>query len=656
MPRIPHGTVITESSLRQAHQDVVLQAVANPLAFTAAPAPDLQDFDYMFPDLQTDPDALLPTSKNTVKALKKLAEAMADADESGTDHNSSIPAAYTYFGQFVDHDVTLEVLSGAATEAAGGVLDPDVKPMTLQDVRTVIRNRRTATLDLDSVYGGNAVVDPNDDQKLKVGDVSDAGANQAPTQPVPGKGPKHDVPRLGRNPADPATDRAAQLGDDRNDENLVISQLQVAFLKAHNRLVDLGYTRDQARRILRQHYQQIVVHDFLEKRIADGAIVKAIVTDGNRFFDGLSNSFFMPLEFSVAAYRFGHTMVRAEYDFNLNFNVSDGGVPASLEFLFTFTALSGQLGFGGGANTLPDNWVIQWENVIGDGVREHGLARRLDTRLSAKKGPADPGTALFDLKKVDGTSEDGLARMLSARNLLRGYRLRIPTGQAVAKRLGLQPLSQADLFDAVGQTQADALVAGGFADRTPLWFYVLAEASHHGGNNLGPVGSTIVAEVLVGLVRRSEDSVLRVPGWRPALPARTPGEYTLADLLTFAGVLGAAPEVTVHVVKSGDSLFKIAAKHLGDGNRWPELFAANRTIVRRPDQIVPGMRLIVPKGPAPAHQQKFVVAKPGDTLSTLAKEHLGKASLWPEIFKANSAVITNPNVIVVGQVLLIPQA
>lgn len=256
MPRLPHGTALTGSSLSQARQDVVLRAAVSSVALTATPGPDLQDFDYLFPDLQADPDALLPTSKATVTALKNLAAAMGDADETGTDHNSTIPAAYTYFGQFVDHDITLEVLSGNATEDPGGILADDVEPMTLQDVRTVIRNGRTATLDLDSVYGGHAVADPDDDQKLKVGDTSSTNSDTPPFAPIPGKGKDNDVPRLPSDP-DPdhvATDRAALLGDDRNDENLVISQLQVAFLKAHNRLVDLGYTRDQARRILRQHY------------------------------------------------------------------------------------------------------------------------------------------------------------------------------------------------------------------------------------------------------------------------------------------------------------------------------------------------------------------------------------------------------------------
>ena len=150
-----------------------------------------------------------------------------------------------------------------------------------------------------------------------------------------------------------------------------MAQLHLAFLKAHNQLVAQGRTFEQARRLLRQHYQHLVIHDFL-KRSADPAIVDRILQHGNRVYDALAEPFFLPLEFTVAAYRFGHTMVRDTYDFNLNFS------PAPLGLLFTFTALSGELG---DFDTLPDNWIIQWERFVGPGGGRN-KARRIDTKLA----------------------------------------------------------------------------------------------------------------------------------------------------------------------------------------------------------------------------------------------------------------------------------
>jgi nucleoid-associated protein YgaU len=230
----------------------------------------------------------------------------------------------------------------------------------------------------------------------------------------------------------------------------------------------------------------------------------------------------------------------------------------------------------------------------------------------------------------------------------------MPTGQAVATALGKQALTKEQLLGAVTADQGAALEAGEFVDRTPLWFYVLAEAAHTPGDTLGPVGSTIIAEVLIGLIRRSENSILRVPGWLPALPSKEPHKFELGDLLRFAKVLPGGDVLKTYVVKANDTLSGIAKKQLGDADRWPEIFAANRTIVRNPDVIFPGMRLIIPSGPAPDPQLRFVVVKPGDTLFKLAKKHLGAGDRFPEIFKLNGSVLTNPNVIVVGQVLQLP--
>ena len=131
--------------------------------------------------------------------------------------------------------------------------------------------------------------------------------------------------------------------------------------------------------------------------------------------------------------------------------------------------------------------------------------------------------------------------------------------------------------------QRQALTTGSLLERTPLWYYVLAEAAHGGGNRLGPVGSTIVADVLIGLVRRSEDSILAQPDWAPTLPSRQPGTFTLFDLLAFAGVLP-----RTYKAQDGDSLSTIARDQLGDFRRWPEIFVLNRDAMDHRDRIRPG--------------------------------------------------------------------
>ena len=439
---------------------------------------------------------------------------MQDAGGPGGGGNANIPAAYTYSGQSVDHDITLELVSAELPD----LVDPDLTPLQRSEIRQKIRNARTATLELDSVYGEPA---PRDGAKMRIGKVAQSGGRPQ------GKDDFNDLPRRRRRPDDPERDREALIGDPRNDENLVVAQLHVAFLRAHNRLVDdQGENFGGARRLLRRHYQHIVLHDFL-KKIADPQIVDETI-ESNRIYTPDEDRVFMPLEFSAAAYRFGHSMVRARYNFNVNFP------EATLGELFTFTALSGELG---DFDTLPEIWIIEWENFVDVGA-SFTRARSLDTKL------VEP---LFELPDVQGAPQQGDAARLAVRNLLRGYLLRLPTGQAVARRLaqrlqGLRDipvLSAQQIADGVkSQQQVQVLQQAGFLERTPLWYYILAEAAFlEEGRRLGPVGGTIVAEVLVGLVRRSANSILRTDNWQPTLPSARPGTFTLADLLKFARVL-----------------------------------------------------------------------------------------------------------------------
>lgn len=538
MPRLPHGLDITPETARDAREAVTERVTDVPLGFAAVKPVDLRRFDYLLPELQQDPDNLLPVSRQTRDALRDLGRAMADDGTDDPAGDARISAAYTYFGQFVDHDITLEASSAPGSRLTA----PNLEPLPLHRILEDTQNIRTGVLELDSVYGLPAEKDRDDPGRMRIGKVTDLGQQPIPFSRPPGKANANDLPREKRS-VDVAHDRAALIGDPRNDENTIIAQLHVAFLHAHNKIAEETDPPNRFRKAktrLRRHYQHIVLHDFL-KRIANHQIVNDTIENGNRVYDPAEDEFFMPLEFSVAAFRFGHSMVRSAYDFNVNFNTSGGPgtIPATFDLLFTFTALSGELG---DFATLPENWIIEWENFFDpEGGRPRSRARRIDTQL------VEP---LQHLRIVTGQEEGGLAASLAARNLLRGYLLRMPTGQAVARALGqifdstreIPVLTEQQIRDAAAnQDQIQALEAGGFLARTPLWYYILAEAAALGeGRHLGPVGSTLVAEVLVGLVRRSPDSILDPEtAWEPDLPSNEPGKFRLPDLLRFAGVLEA---------------------------------------------------------------------------------------------------------------------
>ncbi|HST37890.1 MAG TPA: heme peroxidase family protein, partial [Conexibacter sp.] len=433
-----------------------------------------------------------------------LAETMVDLNGRDAGDDSPVPAAYTYFGQFVDHDITFDPVSQLQR-----LNDPDA-----------LVDFRTPRFDLDSVYGAGPSASPflYESRDPVFGGVKLLVGRNPANDPLQGGDPldPQDLPRNEQG--------RALIGDPRNDENIIVSQLQLAFLKFHDRAADRvrRATRlsgaglfQETRRLVTWHYQWVVIHDFLE-RIVGPELVRDVLVRGRRFFDW-ENAPFMPVEFSAAAYRFGHSMVRPGYD--LNEIVT--GVP-----IFARAARPGTFESLHGFRRLPSLWTIDWSHFAPLTRRRPQPSRKINIRL------APP---LMQLP----TSVDAGRNPLAVLNLRRGKALQLPSGQAVAGAMRLRPLSTAQL--AFGRLRLSAAHRSAFEQDTPLWFYVLREAEVHGrSQRLGPVGGRIVAEVLIGLLEGDPSGFLKAePDWRPgrgavAFPAARRGDFTLADLLRFA--------------------------------------------------------------------------------------------------------------------------
>ncbi|GAA4844503.1 heme peroxidase family protein [Luteimicrobium xylanilyticum] len=497
----------------------------------------------------------VPVWSQSAKDLAELGKAMVQELEGGKidkplgevddDENTAtlddgelrLPAGYTYFGQFVDHDITFDPVSSLTRQS-----DPDA-----------LTDYRTPRFDLDNVYGRGPADEPflyeHDGLHLVLGDPVSSDERFA--------GP--DLPRTSGT-------RIAVIGDPRNDENLIVSQLQCTMLKLHNRVVDRvehdthgsGLSTDDvfklAQQEVRWHYQWVVVHDFLPRLVGQDVVDDVLATEEYtvpgggtvetlvprlRFYHWQEQPF-MPVEFSVAAYRYGHSMVRPSYAINDRVPLPVAGVTdASRIPIFSHDAdpLHNLNGF----RTLPGEWGFQWKYFL-PGIDDaagpvdehlpqpsykidHVLARPLSTLPDSVAGRE---TVVSGMPKA-------LAQELAVRNLLRGLQLGVPSGEDVARAMGITPLTPDDVFAEDAVELPDA-VRERLSGHTPLWFYVLREADVlAGAAHLGPVGGRIVAEVLVGLLHGDPLSFLSVdPTWRPTLPSREPGRFTLSDLVNVA--------------------------------------------------------------------------------------------------------------------------
>jgi hypothetical protein len=454
--------------------------------------------------------------------------------------NGSIPAGYTYLGQFLDHDLTFD-----KSKLAEGI---SLSPATLEQ-------SRSPSLDLDSLYGLGPDLSPQfykpDKVRLKTGTTT-----PVPDLPVTNKAhPGFDLPRKPNG--------KALIPDPRNDENLVVAQTHSAFIRFHNRVVDTLAAQgvpaadlfSTARKEVVRHYQWMIRHDFLP-RIVNPAIVNAVFTSGRKVVEvnpvpGESPT--MPVEFSVAAYRLGHSMVRDAYNWNRIFD--DGG--GTLEFLFIFSGTGGDLG---GFPTLPSNWIADFRRLykfieagradlrpLVGGTSKLNVARRIDTRL------VNP-LAHLPLSSLPPGETSPHRDNLAFRNLTRARMLRLATGQQMAAFMRSHGVSVPTLTAAQilnGNRGAKLGGPGGLtaAQRTaltrdtPLWFYILREAELNNGRLRG-VGGRMVAEVFHRSIEGSLISIMHDPTWRPTLVSPTnpapgtapppPDTFRMVDLLLFA--------------------------------------------------------------------------------------------------------------------------
>jgi hypothetical protein len=255
-----------------------------------------------------------------------------------------------------------------------------------------------------------------------------------------------------------------------------------------------------------RHYHWIVLYDFLP-RVLDRGVLDEVMTKGSTAFDRRGP--FMPVEFSAAAYRFGHSIVPERLDVNASKR------DVTLDKLFLHAAAAGDAA----DVPVPTGWIADWRCLFQlDPERRPSPSRRIDPYLAPT------------LAKLTGHENPSLAFL----NLKRGVKVGLPSGQSVAKLYGYEPLTAEE----IGDSGEDGLVAKetGLNAETPLWYYILKEAQiQAAGLRLGLVGSRIVADTIIGLLESDSTSFLcRDRRWTPHLPAEVKGAFTMPDLVRYA--------------------------------------------------------------------------------------------------------------------------
>lgn len=402
-----------------------------------------------------------------------------------TQNNPRIRAGYTFLGQFIDHDLTLDTTSILERQV-------DVDGTT---------NFRTPAFELDAIYGLGPAVQPYLYDQPQGGKLLISA----------------DGTDLQRN-----SQGRAIIGDPRNDENILISQMQLLFIKFHNKVYDTEFADmphgrarfEAAQTFVRWHYQWLVMNEFLPRIVGTHLAAAEIASPSYEF---PTEHAFMPVEFSVAAYRFGHSQVRPGYLVGQNRGAALFPDDANADF----TDAQGNPQDLRGFRPVPPQLQVDWSFFFGaGGPPSSGQAsKKVDTLIS---------TVLLKLPMGVVPPDDtlvGKRRSLASRNLQRGIDMNLPSGQAMACHLSLSPLTEAEIWMSKGAT-----VGSGPA---PLWFYCLREGEvRAGGQRLAGVGAAIVARTFTALMMKDKASyMVQEPDFVPKLGSG--GRFRMTDLVNY---------------------------------------------------------------------------------------------------------------------------
>jgi hypothetical protein len=404
----------------------------------------------------------LPALEVDEERLHRIGAAGGFCDGGDCKDDSRIEAGWPFFGQYVAHDLTA-----------------DRSPLRAHADLASLRNMRSPRANLEALYGGGPVGTPYMYSRADPAKLLENGG---------------DLPRNAEG--------FALIGDPRNDVHSFMNQMQVAFIRAHNRLVDRlrddgcpdADLFDGARRALSWHYQWVIVNEFLPELVG-AELVDELMSSGPQFYPREGEPF-IPVEFADAAYRYGHSQIRQHY------RISEGGAPVAV---------------------FPD---LVGFCEIGDRQVDWALMFDVPGRVAAQRAKPIDGQlprSLIELPQViTGAVEDDAYRSLATRDLERGEGTGLPSGEGVARVIGAEELN----VDQLGLTQH------GWSGETPLWLYILRESAvREDGDRLGPVGGRIVGEVLIEIIKRDPESYFALdPDWHPTLPGHAE-RFRLRDIL-----------------------------------------------------------------------------------------------------------------------------